>query len=58
MARITEEVGELAAAATSMSKSRDRRRRQRILDEAVDVLATVIRLCAEFPDGREDSDES
>jgi hypothetical protein len=50
--RLTEEVGELAQAATAMSKNRDKNRRERIRDEAIDVIAMVIRLLQEFPDGK------
>ncbi len=50
--RLTEEVGELAQAATAMSKGRHLNRRERMYDEAVDVLAMVLRLLREFPDGR------
>lgn len=49
--RLVEEVGELAQAATSTSKGRDIDRGRRIFEEAVDAVAMVIRLLAEFPEG-------
>lgn len=51
IARLTEEVGELAQAATAMSKDRDIDRGPRIREEAIDVIAMVLRLLREFPEG-------
>lgn len=42
--RIAEEVGELIQAATSTSKGRDMDRAPRILDEAIDAIAMIVRL--------------
>ena len=50
--RLGEEVGELIQAATSMSKGRHIGRAARMREEATDVIAMVLRLIEEFPDGR------
>lgn len=52
--RLAEEVGKLTQAATAMSKARPAHRRERMWDEAVDVLAMLLRLLDEFPAGREE----
>jgi len=52
LCRLVEEVGELVQAATSNAKGRDVDRGPRILDEATDVVAMVIRLLREWPEGR------
>jgi hypothetical protein len=49
--RVAEEVGELVQATTAVSKDRGVNRRERIFAEAVDVIAMVLRLVREFPDG-------
>lgn len=49
--RIAEETGELIQAATAVSKGRGKDRADRVYDEAIDVIAMVIRLVQEFPDG-------
>lgn len=49
--RVAEECGELVQAATAMSKGRYKDRSERVWNEAVDVIAMVIRLVEEFPDG-------
>ncbi len=54
--RISEEVGELVQAATATSKGRDINRREHIIDEAIDVVAMVIRLLEEWPDGMPSSE--
>ena len=50
--RITEEVGELAQAATAMSKGRDVGRESRVRAEALDSIAMILRLLREFPGGK------
>ena len=57
LCRVTEELGELAQAATATSKGRDINRRKPMREEALDTVAMVIRVLREFPDGRpRDSD--
>lgn len=59
LCRLVEEVGELSQAATSISLHRDHSdRRARILDESVDVVATVLRLLEEFPSGLQQNEET
>jgi NTP pyrophosphatase (non-canonical NTP hydrolase) len=53
--RLAEEVGELIQAATSTSKDRDIGRGIRINYEAIDVIAMVVRLLREWPEGIEDA---
>lgn len=50
--RIAEEAGELVAAATSTSKGRDQNRAARMREEGVQLLAMVLRLFREWPEGR------
>lgn len=50
--RIMEEAGELAQAATAMSKGRHENRKPRIREEAIDTIAMVLRLVEEYPYGR------
>ena len=52
LCRVTEELGELAQAATATSKGRDIDRRKPMREEALDTVAMVIRVMREFPDGR------
>lgn len=49
--RVAEECGELVQATTAASKARGVNRREKIFAEAVDVIAMVLRLVREFPDG-------
>lgn len=55
--RITEEVGELAQAATAMSKDRWVDRGPRIREEARDSIAMILRLLEEFPEGKPEPPE-
>jgi len=52
LCRLAEEVGELVQAATSRSKGRDQNRAPRVRDESIDVIAMVIRLLREWPNGK------
>lgn len=51
LCRLMEEAGELSAAATSRSKGRDINRAPRIREEALDVVAMVLRVLREWPIG-------
>ena len=50
--RVAEEAGELVAAATSMTRGRDGFRGERMEEEAIDLVACVLRLLIEFSNGR------
>lgn len=52
--RILEEAGELVQAATSVTRGRDEDRGPRIEKEAIDLIAMVLTLLREFPEGRGD----